>query len=102
MGEIELLPLLHLGGSKKHNAYRHRDRANEPLVTTSLLDPPRRLSRPVRLTWSDMKERAFWLTSADRFLVEIASTLIAWHRDANHKITRSCWTATYSAPEKRR
>jgi hypothetical protein len=32
----------------KHDAYRHPDRTNEPLVTTPLRDPTRRLSRPVR------------------------------------------------------
>jgi hypothetical protein len=30
--------------------------------------------------WLEMKSRGYWLTSADRFLVEIAATLIARYR----------------------
>jgi hypothetical protein len=72
--------LLHLRGSTKHNAYRYRDRANEPIVTTPLPDPPRRVPKPVKETWQEMRERGWWLTSADRFLVEIAATLMARYR----------------------
>jgi hypothetical protein len=31
-------------------------------------------------TWLEMKTRGYWLTSADRFLVEIAATLMARYR----------------------
>jgi hypothetical protein len=30
--------------------------------------------------WLEMKARGYWLTSADRFLVEIAATLMARYR----------------------
>ena len=31
--------------------------------------------------WQEMKARGFWLTSADKYLVEIAATLMAAYRD---------------------
>jgi hypothetical protein len=42
----------------------------------------------MRVLWREMQDHGgLWLTSADRFLLEIAATLIAWHRDGNHKVT---------------
>ena len=74
--------LLHLRGSTKHNAYRYRDRANEPIVSTPLPDPPRRLPKPVKLAWREMQDHGgLWLTSADRFLLEIAATYMARYRN---------------------
>jgi hypothetical protein len=71
-----------LRGSTKHNAYRYRDRANEPLVKTKLPDPPRRLPKPVKSAWHEMKEHgSLWLTSADQFLVQIASFYMARYRN---------------------
>ena len=73
--------LLHLRGSTKHNAYRYRDRANEPIVSTPLPDPPRGLPKPVKQAWTEMKDRGgLWLTSADQFLVLIAATYMARYR----------------------
>jgi hypothetical protein len=43
--------------------------------------PPLHLSKPAALTWLEMKSRGYWLTSADKFLVEIAATLMAAYRD---------------------
>ena len=40
----------------------------------------RTLPKPVRLAWLEMRERGYWLTSADRFLVQIAATLMARYR----------------------
>jgi hypothetical protein len=66
--------VLELRGSTKHNAYRYRDRANEPIVKTKLPDAPRRLSKDVRAEWAEMRSRGgLWLTIADCFLVEIAA-----------------------------
>jgi hypothetical protein len=73
--------LLHLRGSTKHNAYRYRDRANEPIITTPLPEPPRRLPKQVKLVWLEMKDHGgHWLTSADRFLLEIAATYMSRYR----------------------
>jgi hypothetical protein len=72
--------LLALRGAFINHPSRLRARKNEPLVTTALPEPPPSLPKPVRLTWLEIKSNGFWLTSADRFLVEIAATLMAAHR----------------------
>ena len=72
--------VLELRGAFKNHPSRLRDRKLEPLVTTPLPEPPRRLPKPVRLMWVEMGSHGFWLTSADQFLVEIAATLMAAHR----------------------
>ena len=74
--------LLELRGAFKNHPSRLRDRKNEPLVATTLPGPPSRLTPPVASVWRDMQAQAFWLTSADRWLVEIAATLMAgWQAD---------------------
>lgn len=79
--------LLELRGAFKRNPDRKRARQNEPLVTTPLPEPPRRLPKPVKLMWREMQAHGFWLTSADRFLVEIAATLMTAHRAGEQKTT---------------
>ena len=74
--------VLELRGSTKHNAYRYRDRANEPIVKTKLPDAPRRLPKDVKAAWAEMRSRGgLWLTSADCFLVEIAAFYMARYRN---------------------
>jgi hypothetical protein len=73
--------LLELRGAFKNHPSRLKGRKNEPLVLTGLPDPPHRLAEPVRSMWQEMKVRGFWLTSADKYLVEIAATLMAAHRE---------------------
>jgi hypothetical protein len=74
--------VLELRGSTKHNAYRYRDRANEPIVKTKLPDAPRRLPKDVKAAWLEMKSRGgLWLTSADQFLVHIAAFYMARYRN---------------------
>jgi hypothetical protein len=65
--------VLELRGAFKRNPNRRRK--FEPLVTTALPEPPQSLPTTVKSAWLEMKTRGFWLTSADRFLVEIAATL---------------------------
>ena len=72
--------LLQLRGAFINHPSRLRARKNEPLVTTALPDPPPNLPKPVKLAWHEMQSRGFWLASADRFLVEIAATLMAAYR----------------------
>jgi hypothetical protein len=69
--------VLELRGAFKRNPDRLRARKHEPLVSTALPEPRPSLPKPVSLAWLEMRERGFWLTSADRFLVEIAATLMA-------------------------
>ena len=70
--------VLELRGAFKRNP--NRKRKNEPLVTTALPGPPPALPQSVKSAWLEMQHRGFWLTSADRFLVEIAATLMARYR----------------------
>lgn len=74
--------LLELRGSFKHDPQRRRARQNEPIVSAPLPDPPSRINEPAVSTWQELKAQGFWLTSADRFLVEIAAALMtAYRRD---------------------
>jgi hypothetical protein len=72
--------VLELRGAFKNHPSRRKDRKFEPVVTTDLPAPPRHLDGITRATWLEMKARGHWLTSADRFLVEIAATLMARYR----------------------
>ena len=69
--------VLALRGAFKRNPNRLAERKYEPIVSTPLPEPPKRLPRPVRDMWLDMKSHGHWLTSADRFLVEIAAAFMA-------------------------
>jgi hypothetical protein len=71
--------VLELRGAFKRNPNRRRK--FEPLVTTVLPEPPPRLPKPVKAAWLELRKHGFvWLTSADRFLVEIGATLMARYR----------------------
>ena len=72
--------VLELRGAFKNHPSRLKARKYEPAVTSALPEPPPNLPKPVRLTWLELKLHGFWLTSADRFLVEIAATLMAAYR----------------------
>jgi hypothetical protein len=73
--------LLELRGAFKNHPSRLKERKYEPLVLTGLPDPPPRLDKRADSMWLEMKAKGFWLTSADKFLVEIAATLMAAYRD---------------------
>jgi hypothetical protein len=49
-------------------------------VTTNLPAPPQYLSTSATATWLEIKSRGHWLTSADKFLGEIAAGLMARYR----------------------
>jgi hypothetical protein len=72
--------ILELRGSFLRNPNRKKARKNEPLVTTPLPSPPTYLTSATAATWQEMKRYGYWLTSADRCLVEIASTFVARYR----------------------
>jgi hypothetical protein len=78
--------LLELRGGFKNRPSRLRARQYEPIVTTALPEPPPNLPKPVKSAWLEMRERGFWLTSADRFLVEIAASLLARCRSDEIKL----------------
>ena|ERR1035437_6085488 len=73
--------VLELRGAFKNHPSRGKERKNEPFVNTPLPEPPKYLTKDRTATWLEMKSRGYWLTSADRFLVEIAATLMAAYRD---------------------
>jgi hypothetical protein len=72
--------VLELRGAFRRNPNRLKDRKYEPLVTTPLPEPPKYLAMAATAAWLEMKSRGYWLTSADRFLVEIAASLMARYR----------------------
>jgi phage terminase small subunit len=72
--------LLELRGGFKNRPSRLRARQYEPIITTPLPEPPHYLPKAAREAWHEMTLWGFWLTSADRFLVEIAATLMAAYR----------------------
>jgi hypothetical protein len=72
--------VLELRGAFKNHPSRLRERENEPICTEPLPDPPRRLPKDVKAAWREMKDRGFWLSSPDQFLVLIAATYMARHR----------------------
>ena len=74
--------VLELRGSFLRNPNRKKARENEPICTEPLPDPPRRLPKDVKAAWREMRDRGgLWLTSADQYLVEIAATYMARHRN---------------------
>jgi hypothetical protein len=72
--------VLALRGAFKNHPSRGRDRQFEPRIATALPAPPRHLESATATMWFEMKSRGYWLTSADRFLVEIAAVLMARYR----------------------
>jgi hypothetical protein len=72
--------VLKLRGAFKINPGRFEDRKSEPIVITPLPNPPTRLPMPAKAAWLEMKYQGHWLTSADRFLVEIAASFVARYR----------------------
>ena len=72
--------VLELRGTFKRNPRRKRARADEPIVHTPLPDPPARLEPGAADIWREMKARGYWLTGADKFLVEIAAYIAASFR----------------------
>ena len=72
--------LLELRGGFKNRPSRLKARQYEPIVTTTLPEPPKYLTTATTAAWQEMQSYGFWLTSADRFLVEIAATLMAAYR----------------------
>jgi hypothetical protein len=72
--------VLQLRGAFRVNPGRLNARKNEPLVLTRLPEPPEHLSKAIASVWNEIRTLGWWLTSADRYLVEIAATLTAGYR----------------------
>lgn len=72
--------MLDLRGAFKKNPQRGRERAGEPIPTTEVGKAPACLKPDQKKIWDEMVAQAFWLTGADRFLLEIGVTLMAMFR----------------------
>jgi hypothetical protein len=77
--------VLKLRGAFINHPSRGRDREFEPRIATGLPSPPRYLRSATAAMWLAMRSRGYWLTSADRFLVEIAASLLARYRSEELK-----------------
>lgn len=75
--------LLELRGAFKNHPSRGRDRSQEPKPTTKLGKPPIAFNAGQKKAWLDFETQGFWLTGADRFMVEVAVKLMAQHRANN-------------------
>ena len=71
---------LELRGSFKKHPERARERADEPRPTAPLGEPPDLLTHDEQGVWREMAAEGFWLTGADRFMVEVAVKLMSLHR----------------------
>lgn len=71
---------LELRGAFTKNPDRGRDRANEPQPTDPVGMPPAHLSEMGAVVWDELSSNGFWLTNADRHLLEIACELMASFR----------------------
>lgn len=84
--------LLELRGAYKHQAGRREDRANEPVVTAPVGDPPEDFTGAVLQAWNDINNwaPAGVLTIADRAAVESAARLLAGERDGTNTCPMGC------------
>lgn len=71
---------LKLAGAFEKDPKRGKARENEPKPLGKIGDAPDTLDIASQEIWNDMAAEAFWLTSADRFLLEIAAKYMAYFR----------------------
>lgn len=71
---------LELNGAFKKDPKRKVARANEPRVEAAVGPPPNSMDGDAATIWNELTEHGFWLTAADRTLLEIACRLFAMFR----------------------
>jgi hypothetical protein len=69
---------LELNGAFERNPKRAKERENEPKPLGKIGNAPGSLDEAATAVWDDMAAEAHWLTSADRFLLEIAAKYMAY------------------------
>lgn len=69
---------LELTGAFKRNP--DRKRKDEPKPVGKIGKPPKSLDEDSAAVWNEMAAEGFWLTSADRFQLEIAAKNMAYFR----------------------
>lgn len=73
--------VLELNGAFKHDPARAEARKNEPRPTDPLGMPPTGFDEVEVSCWNELSTEATWLTSADRWVAEIAACLMAKKRE---------------------
>lgn len=68
---------LELKGAFKQNPSRKAERKGEPKPDTAVGPPPNSLPGDASIIWHELSSHGFWLTGADRLLLEIACRLFA-------------------------
>lgn len=68
---------LKLSGAFEKNPKREAERANEPIVETPVGPTPNGMPADAAVIWAELVQHGFWLTAADRLLLEIACRLFA-------------------------
>jgi len=86
---------LKLVGADKKNPKRLADRANEPVATEALGEPPDCLNEAQRARWAEIATWCPWLRDADRIGVEEAARLWQDVRDGKAKPTDRKLLASY-------
>lgn len=71
---------LELSGAFKKDPKRKAARASEPVVAAAIGPPPNMLDGDSAAIWNELVQHGFWLTAADRTLLEIACRLFAMFR----------------------
>lgn len=71
--------ILELRGSFSRHPERRRAREGEIKPTTPLGSPPSSFTKDQKAIWIEVKEHGTWLTSADRFMIEVAVVLMDRH-----------------------
>ncbi len=71
---------LELKGAFKKDPQRADARKNEPMPDGVIGEPPERLSADESTLWAELAGYGFWLTNADRLMLEIAVKLMVLFR----------------------
>ncbi|KAB0462403.1 hypothetical protein [Agrobacterium radiobacter] len=71
---------LELKGAFKKDPQRKDARENEPVPNGAIGAPPERLSEDEAALWLELAGYGFWLTNADRLMLEIAVKLMVLFR----------------------
>jgi phage terminase small subunit len=69
---------LELAGAFDKNPKRGKEREHEPKPLGEIGKAPKSLDEDATAVWNDMAFEGHWLTSADRFLLEIAAKYMAY------------------------
>jgi hypothetical protein len=69
--------MLELSGAYKINPARKRAREFEPIPTGPIGPASNTLDELAAAIWDEMAAAGFWLTDADRFMLEIAAVLMS-------------------------